>query len=152
MAKCDWCKYSLNSVYPNFEGYTCFDEYGYSLRQYFCSINCSIAYVNFDNEKSDFVIDKRVDWIYKIYEIRNFVSEAKKPNKLIVNGGYLSYDEYREGFCCPKPKDYNGSSKINYSVYQNDNDYDEEIDDYDYLQEQHEEAPKEREGESENED
>lgn len=139
MCRCDWCNYELSKVHPEnpgFDGYTCFDEYGYSLRYYFCSINCAIAYVNFDNSKSDAVIDKRIDWIYKIYDIRDFVCEAKKINRLTINGGNLTYDEYRNGFCCPKVKEYYGSYRINYSNYQSD-EYNEYDYDNDYLQDEY---------------
>ncbi len=110
MASCSWCKYYLNLVYPYFDGYACYDEYGYILRGVVCcSINCCLALVDSDNKKSNYVIEKRIDYIYKKYDIRGFVNSSKNPNRLIVNGGDLSYDEYRNEFQCPNPDDLNKS-------------------------------------------
>ncbi len=110
MSRCSWCKYYLNLVHPYFDGYACFDEYGYVLRGVACcSINCCLALINSDDKKSNYVIEKRIEYIYKKHDIRGFANSAKNPNRLIVNGGDLSYDEYRNEFLCPKPEDFNKS-------------------------------------------
>jgi hypothetical protein len=102
MNNCNWCGYNLSLVYPNFSGYNIFNTYGYpEYHLRFCSINCCIANINsFDEDIS--INEKRMKHLSEKYIIKGYVSEARPPKRLQINGGNLTYEEYRENFFCPK--------------------------------------------------
>jgi hypothetical protein len=127
MSRCSWCKYYTILVHKDFNGYAAFDEYGYDIGAPFCSINCAIAFINSDTQKALHIIEKRIDWIYRKYNINKVVIEAKNPSRLLINGGNLSYDEYREDFHCPKPEESVKSNNVN-STYYEDEDYNQSYD------------------------
>ena len=108
MNLCDWCGYDISLVHSDgFGGYLTVDIKGNPIYSYrFCSINCCIANINFDNSRNN-NIEKRLNYLYNYYNlsISKFIPEARDPKKLIINGGYLNYEAYREGFTCPKIED-----------------------------------------------
>ncbi len=138
MSKCSWCNYNISEVHSNFSGYITFNTEGrteYYVR--FCSINCCIAHINSFEEDTINQIEKKIDYLYRNYNLRGYIAEAKNPKRLKINGGNLSYDEYREGFICPEPDSSNKrvSPKIDRI---NDDDYISE-DENVYYQEEYEE-------------
>ena len=101
---CSWCGYNTNLVYSDFNGYVIFDEYGYANNSVrFCSINCCVAFINSDDKQSIQTIDKKIDYLYKYYNLTGFITEAPRITKLKHNGGTMTYEEYREEFKCPDP-------------------------------------------------
>ncbi len=96
---CNWCSYELSLVYPCFKGYTIFNSYGDNLGYNLCSMNCCLSQIY----KIGVQTNQYVDQLYKFYNLKGFIPEAKPKNKLSKFGGTLSYTQYREEFICPPP-------------------------------------------------
>ena len=151
---CSWCSYNINLVYNDFAGYVIFDEYGYiNNTDRFCSINCGVASINTDHTQSMQIIDKKIDYLYKYYNLTGFVREAPSISKLKDFGGTMSYKEYRDEFRCPDPSKF---KRNDFSVYETYDSYDDSCPPYDYYdtfepyEYQEEENDKEKESESSN--
>jgi len=119
MNNCSWCGYNTYLVYPKFNGYVIFNNHGYPEYQLrFCSINCCIANINSLDEPL-YVNEKRMNYLIEKYNIKGYVSEARPIKRLKINGGILTYEEYRENFFCPKIDNINRfSPKIRDDEYE----------------------------------
>ena len=119
MNNCSWCGYNTYLVYPKFNGYVIFNIHGYpEYQSRFCSINCCIANINSLDEPL-YVNEKRMNYLTEKYSIKGYVSEARPVKRLKINGGILSYEEYRENFFCPKIDNINRfSPKIRDDEYE----------------------------------
>lgn len=95
--QCDWCYYELANISRNFPGYDIFNAYGNALGYTMCSINCCVAQIY----KLGLQVEPRLEYLYDHYGINCPVRAAPDPNKLTLNGGSLSYAQYRQNFVCP---------------------------------------------------
>lgn len=94
---CSWCGYSLNLVYPHFTGYQVFNGYGGNLGFTMCSLNCCVAQIY----RLDVQVEPRLEYLYDYYGIAGRIEPARDKSKLTVNGGTLSYSQFRQNFICP---------------------------------------------------
>jgi hypothetical protein len=114
--QCDWCYYELNNVYPRFPGYDLFNDYGDALGYTMCSINCCVAQIY----KLGIRTDIRLEYIYENYGVTGPVKPAPNPNKLIFNGGNLTYTQYRQNFVCPPLYNDDYNQEEDYEFYDDD--------------------------------
>ncbi len=112
--KCQWCEYNLDE-----DSYCIFDSNNKAMNYIFCSLNCGVAYIYYQ----DIDVDKRINLIYDNYKINSFIFAAKNKSFLINFGGKLNYEEYRDNFVCPNVKKVTKNKFLSYDKNSNSEEY-----------------------------